>query len=60
MNFSKTALLVILGGLFFLSGCIALTYKDCTFNVPVHASMFDMPWLKPSTTPTLGPLPPGK
>ncbi|HJT24780.1 MAG TPA: hypothetical protein VJ873_09400 [bacterium] len=35
-----------------LSGCF--TYKDCTFNVPVHASLLDLPFIKPveSVTPT--------
>ena len=39
----------------FFSGCVALTYKECTFNVPVHASILDLPWLKP-VSPTQTPL----
>ena len=46
--------LLLLAGPFFIAGCF--TYRECTFNVPIHASLLDLPFVKPATpTPTQTP-----
>jgi hypothetical protein len=56
----KKALAVLtLAGLL-ISGCSFLSpiYQNCSFNIPVHASLLDLPFLKPEASPTPQKTPP--